>query len=447
MHIRILFFINAFLTGIIAGFSLTLTIIIILNKAKKLKPAIHFSYWLSIFVFLLFYYIEFIGIKNIQINVSEYILYFIPIFGLILVINLNHTGIKFTSFLFLLLPFAVFALKDRIPLFLLYYQIFAWLCVIAYAAVVYFINKKKKTMNRLFKFPLLWSITASMGFIPTAVINIIISISMGYPVIILVPLPSFILVSALVIYIYYYRIMIFQLNESAEKTGMLSKHSVKEKIAASLIHEIKNPIAAIQSLNQLLQMKFNELPGESVKNYLKIIADDLDRVKDLCESYLAAYKNDSQDDNIKDMDLYISIQSISDLLKFDLRKKEINLDLDKSVINKKISFNPNKFKQVFLNLFYNSIEANAKNIKIYSVSRKNSLELIFSDDGGGISPVDAGKIFEPFFSSKQDGTGIGLAICKNIMEESQGEIKLVSSKKGLTIFKLNFIKQKNGEDK
>ncbi len=442
LNIKLFFLINTFFTGIITGFSFILSIIIIFNNVRKLKPVIHFFFWLNIFLFLLSYFFEFISDRNLKFHISEYFLYIAPALGLFFLVNLYKEKISIKSFLLFLVAISAFFIKSFVPLFLFYYQMIFWLGIIAYSIIKYFYGKKNKKDINILKFSVVWAVTGGIGFIPNSIINIIASFIKGYPIYILAYLPVFIMFSAVIIYIYYYRLMIFLINESKEKTEMFSRHTVKEKIAASLIHEIKNPIAAIQSLNQLLQIKLSDLSQESIKSYLKTIADDLNRVKDLCDSYLSAYKNDSHE-NLKDIDVYLGIQSVSELLRFDLRKREINLTLHESLINQKIKFDANKFKQVFLNLFYNSIEANAKNIKIYCEHNNDTLDLFFTDDGDGINPLDSNKIFQLFFSTKIDGTGIGLAICKNIMQEYNGDIKLFSSKKGQTIFKLTFSLQAN----
>jgi two-component system sporulation sensor kinase C len=92
-----------------------------------------------------------------------------------------------------------------------------------------------------------------------------------------------------------------------------------------------------------------------------------------------------------------------------------------------------KLVQVFLNLVNNSLGAGAGNIRIAVEEGVRGVTVSFSDDGIGIRKEDMGKIFDPFFTTKREGTGLGLPICRKIIEDHGGTLDILSEEgKGTT---------------
>jgi signal transduction histidine kinase len=224
-----------------------------------------------------------------------------------------------------------------------------------------------------------------------------------------------------------------------KKSSATEKRSILEKISAGLLHEIKNPITAIQSLNQQLLSNHSKMPDAKIEEYLNIILNELIRVKNLSESFLTTFRTSP---NISKLEINIHeiIKSVCELLMFEIQKKGIKIALDDSILNKTVFFNNHQLRQVFLNLVYNSIEAGSKSIEIYSGENENQIEIYIKDDGNGINNQDQERLFSPFFTTKLDGTGMGLVISREIMHENSGNLMLVSSKKGETIFRIQFKK-------
>jgi signal transduction histidine kinase len=156
---------------------------------------------------------------------------------------------------------------------------------------------------------------------------------------------------------------------------------------------------------------------------------------------------DKENENETIGDLFIVLQSIIELIKFDLLKKEIVITIDKNLIGKPVAMNNYHFRQIMLNLIYNSMEAGAKNIRIYGDMKVKHQEIFVEDDGEGIKIQDTGRIFTPFYTTKSEGVGLGLSICQKIMSQYNGDIKLASSVKGSVIFKLVFKNQSQGLSK
>jgi len=102
-----------------------------------------------------------------------------------------------------------------------------------------------------------------------------------------------------------------------------------------------------------------------------------------------------------------------------------------------VEVDPDKIKQVLLNIFLNSLSAlhNGGTLKIKLVRRTDNLEAIISDNGAGIKKLDLPRIYDPYFTSKPAGTGLGLAVVQKIMEAHSGRIKVESrDKQGTEVF-------------
>ncbi|HUO77775.1 MAG TPA: HAMP domain-containing sensor histidine kinase, partial [Thermodesulfovibrionales bacterium] len=97
-----------------------------------------------------------------------------------------------------------------------------------------------------------------------------------------------------------------------------------------------------------------------------------------------------------------------------------------------------KLMQVFVNLLENAVGAGSKRIEITSEKKDNGLGIAVKDDGTGIKPDALERIFEPFFTTKKEGTGLGLPICRKIMEDHGGTMEVLSTAGAGTTFFLTF---------
>ena len=118
-----------------------------------------------------------------------------------------------------------------------------------------------------------------------------------------------------------------------------------------------------------------------------------------------------------------------------LNKQKIKINLIGNKDPLKLNVDLNKIQQVFLNLFINASQAmpNGGKLEINISKNKNFVVLDFIDSGEGISNENLPKVFEPLFTTKQKGTGLGLASCKNIIEQHEGKISVKNNPTKFTI--------------
>jgi len=204
------------------------------------------------------------------------------------------------------------------------------------------------------------------------------------------------------------------------------------RMSAILAHEIRNPLNSIK-INSDILLESLELP-ENKKRRLQIIQKEVNRLDRLVKEVLLFSRQSEL--VYSEFNIYNLIENISAQFKPSFDEKQIKFI--NSTGNITIKGDIEKLKQVFLNLILNSFDAVKEEgiIEIYSAKGiDNTLHLYIKDNGCGIQYTD--KLFEPFFTSKSQGTGLGLPISQNIIEQHSGTLKLMSSKAGETIFDIS----------
>lgn len=187
-----------------------------------------------------------------------------------------------------------------------------------------------------------------------------------------------------------------------------------------LVHEIKNPLAVCSGYLEMI----NHSEGEPNNKYINIIKQELIRSLEIINEYTMYHK-------IKKLQYEeIEIKKfINDLIKtnFQFTNNKIMININESIYFKG---DYNKLKQVFINIIKNSIEAKYKEPLIINIRTKkidNSLIIKIKDNGVGISKKSLSKIYDLFYTTKPTGTGIGVSICKEIIELHEGSIKYKSN--------------------
>ena len=212
------------------------------------------------------------------------------------------------------------------------------------------------------------------------------------------------------------------------------------QLVAEITHEIKNPLIIIGGFAQQLK---KTITGEKELSKLTIIVEEIRRLESLLlelrEFYLP--KNlEFETLNINDL-----LEEVYLLTKDSWEKKNIRTTLMTERKQNFIEGDKEKLKQVLLNLVKNAVEAMGEggNLSIQSGVTDNMVEVKIVDDGPGISKSDQEKIFNPFFTTKKQGSGLGLPICKRIIGDHPNSSLSLTSKNGKgTVAKIIFPAQK-----
>ena len=211
------------------------------------------------------------------------------------------------------------------------------------------------------------------------------------------------------------------------------------KMASYISHQIKTPLSAIKMNIDMLRPQLTM--NESEKKSFEIISKEIKRLSDITKNILM-FSKDSEP-KFDQVDLFQVIESIIFLLNPLLNTKGITLK--NKLRDVKVRGDLVLLQSIFLLLLENSIDAIEKDglIEIYSKINRNKgfYSIFIKDSGCGIA--DKEKIFEPFYTTKSSGTGLGVPIAERILKQHNGSLNLVSSKKGETIFEIKINKFDN----
>ena len=227
-------------------------------------------------------------------------------------------------------------------------------------------------------------------------------------------------------------LIIRDINERKQTHKLLldsEKLTVAGQLAAGIAHEVRNPLTAIKGFFHLMEDSLKEK-----KSYFDIIGSEISRIELILSELLTLAK--PQDLKFEKINLIQLIEQVKTLIDTQAIMNNIEiLTIFESDIFE-ITCDENQLKQVFINLLKNSIEAMSDGGTITVEVKKHSVDkikLIFIDTGEGIPQHILKRIGEPFFTTKDNGTGLGLMISKQIVENHYGSIHFWSDTKGTVI--------------
>jgi len=213
-----------------------------------------------------------------------------------------------------------------------------------------------------------------------------------------------------------------ELEKLRGEMNQLDRLHIVSQMAASITHEIRNPMTAVRGFIQLLQEK----SSQEFQNYFEIILKELDRANQIISDFLAFSRTRKVEE--KEYNLNEIIYGLHPILLADsnIKGQYIELDLDQNVPS--LLVNENEIKQLILNLARNAMESMEDGGELVIRTRfiDGKVELQITDSGIGISKEQKKRLFEPFYTTKERGTGLGLAVCKNIVDKHNGRIEVDS---------------------
>lgn len=213
----------------------------------------------------------------------------------------------------------------------------------------------------------------------------------------------------------------------------LDRLNLVGEMAAGIGHEIRNPMTAVKGYLQLFQEK-KEFTG--YREQFNLMVDELDRANSIITEYLSLAKNKAAD--LKRRDINKIIKSIYPLLQADAIKEDKNvaLELEDTPM---LLLDEKEIRQVIINLVRNGLEAMRPggNLSVRTFHEGREVILSVRDQGTGISDEVLDKLGTPFFTNKESGTGLGLAVCYSIAARHNAEIKVDTGPAGTT-FEVRF---------
>jgi signal transduction histidine kinase len=209
-------------------------------------------------------------------------------------------------------------------------------------------------------------------------------------------------------------------------------------LTAGLAHEIRNPLVAIKTLTQLLPERLDD---EEFRNqFLKIASGEVDRISSLVNELLDFARPSDPKWEMEDINTILDGMIL--LVSTETKKKLINIIKDYDADLPPVQIDREQMKQVFLNILLNAIDATPENGRITVETRsfmkpggEPYVQIAFIDTGCGIPGEHLEDIFNPFFTTKNTGSGLGLSISNQIVQDHKGYIDVESQlDKGSSFF-------------
>jgi signal transduction histidine kinase len=214
-----------------------------------------------------------------------------------------------------------------------------------------------------------------------------------------------------------------RLSEMSEELRRAEERATPGLLALELMHEIRNPLEAIGNLTYLAIEEADD--KETVRAYLRRIEEQLATLNHIASQTLGLARTTTSPQQVR---LAALGEAALRIHQGTIKAKQIHVvkDLPQQVIAQVYS---TEMLQVMSNLIVNSLDALPRDGTLWMRLRKRNREIniVVADNGHGIPAEHIGQIFEPYFTTKKVGNGLGLALSKRIVEHNQGKISLRSS--------------------
>lgn len=211
-------------------------------------------------------------------------------------------------------------------------------------------------------------------------------------------------------------------------------------LAAGVAHEIKNPLGSIGIHIQLMQKSLQEedIARDRVQGYIDVVNEEVSRLNKIVVDFLFAMR--PMNVELDDGDLNDVVQGVLDFVQYELESSDIELEVELAPRLPRIELDEKYLKQALMNIVKNAIAAMPEGgtLRVQTERSGDEVRLSIGDTGVGMSEDVAEKIFEPYFTTKDFGSGIGLTLVYKVVKEHLGEVFVDTEEGRGTTFTLSF---------
>jgi len=225
-----------------------------------------------------------------------------------------------------------------------------------------------------------------------------------------------------------------KVEESQEALLRAEKMAAAGRLTASIAHEVNNPLQSVQNCLHLAGRE--DLPAKKRKEYFDLARTELERLMKTMHRMLDFYRPGAV--RMENVDVLDLLKHVLSLTSQQLGQRDIELKTDLPESLPSIYAVNSQIQQIFINLILNSFDAmpGGGSLSISARGLEDGIEIIFEDSGPGIPEDQRNNIFEPFFSTKDGGTGLGLTVSYNIVTAHGGTLDLVDGRDSGACFRL-----------
>ena len=211
-----------------------------------------------------------------------------------------------------------------------------------------------------------------------------------------------------------------QLQQSFEQLRRADRLSALGELSAGLAHEVRNPLGSIEGAVQILGRR--DLAEETRQEFKEMASREIARLKGLVSNFLEFAR--PQAPRVVASDVGLLLQSVAKLASETARMAQVEIVVGPAETWPSISVDPEQIRQVLLNLTINATQAMPKGgqIRLRAFQDGESVRIEVEDEGVGIPTEDVERVFDPFYTTRSNGTGLGLPIAYQIVNQHGGHI-------------------------
>jgi two-component system sporulation sensor kinase B len=234
----------------------------------------------------------------------------------------------------------------------------------------------------------------------------------------------------LFIFLYIVEVRGMQLEKEAQYAAM-EKQRVTSELAASIAHEIRNPITVVKGFVQLIQQAGSILSKEKIEEYLELCDSELDRAEYVIKDYLSFSRPQAEHEKPVETSINTCFTKMISIVKGYSLLNSIEFVYDLREENDiKIVAYKERLEQILINIVKNAIEASASQthsrVEIGAIECDKEILIFVQDNGTGFTEQQIKMIGTAYQTTKSTGTGLGLMVCKRLIEEMNGRLQIVS---------------------